>query len=416
MTLDSVMYTSDNPLKLGILREGKTPPDQRVPLTPDQCVLLQERFPELNITIQPSAVRRIRDAEYAAAGLNMQDDLSDCDVLIGVKEVNADELIADKTYLFFSHTHKLQPYNAQLLAEILKKRIRLIDYELLKRPSGRRIIGFGRWAGLVGAYNGIRAYGERNGSFSIPRAIDCLDLNDMLSTAKEVKLPENMRIVLTGHGRVGQGAKEVLDHLKIRSVHPDDFLRMDFPEPVYTHLDVSDYNRRKDGDAFDMSEFIAEPMLFESTFMPFAQRGDLFIAGHFWAEGSPFLFTRKDMRHPNWNVKVVADISCDIDGPVACTLRPSTIAGQLYGYDPKEQKECAATDADGITVMAVDNLPCELPRDASDGFGQELMEHVIPLLVLGDADGILDGASETTAKGTLNEPFEYLSGYVRGGQ
>ena len=410
------MYTSDNPLKLGILREGKTPPDQRVPLTPDQCVLLQERFPELNIAIQPSAVRRIRDAEYAAAGLNMQDDLSDCDVLIGVKEVNADELIADKTYLFFSHTHKLQPYNAQLLAEILKKRIRLIDYELLKRPSGRRIIGFGRWAGLVGAYNGIRAWGERNGSFSIPRAIDCLDLNDMLSTAKEVKLPENMRIVLTGHGRVGQGAKEVLDHLKIRSVHPDDFLRMDFPEPVYTHLDVSDYNRRKDGHAFDMSEFIGEPMLFESTFMPFAQRGDLFIAGHFWAEGSPFLFTRKDMRHPNWNVKVVADISCDIDGPVACTIRPSTIADPLYGYDPKEQKECAATDADGITVMAVDNLPCELPRDASDGFGQELMEHVIPLLVLGDADGILDGASETTAQGTLNEPFEYLSGYVRGGQ
>ena len=412
----SAMYTSDNPLRLGILREGKTPPDQRVPLTPDQCVLLQERFPELDIAVQPSPVRRIRDAEYAAAGLNMQEDLSDRDVLIGVKEVNAEELIPDKTYLFFSHTHKLQPYNAQLLAEILEKRIRLIDYELLKRPSGRRIIGFGRWAGLVGAYNGIRAWGERSGGFSIPRAIDCLDLNDMLAIAKGVNLPENMRIVLTGHGRVGQGAKEVLDHLKIRSVHPDDFLRMDFPEPVYTHLDVSDYNRRMDGSAFDMANFVAEPMMFESTFMPFAQRGDLFIAGHFWAEGSPFLFTREDMQHPDWKLKVVADISCDIDGPVACTIRPSTIADPLYGYHPHLQQECEATDSEGITIMAVDNLPCELQRDASDGFGQELMEHVIPLLVLGDADGILEGASETTKDGTLNAPFAYLSDYVKSGR
>jgi alanine dehydrogenase len=165
---------------LGILREGKTPPDQRVPLTPDQCVLLQQRFPELDIVVQPSPVRRIRDAEYASVGLVLQEDLSDRDVLIGVKEVNADDLLKDKTYMFFSHTHKLQPYNANLLAEILKKQIRLIDYELLKRPSGRRIIGFGRWAGLVGAYNGIRAWGVRHGSYSIPRAIDCRDLNDML--------------------------------------------------------------------------------------------------------------------------------------------------------------------------------------------------------------------------------------------
>ena len=409
-------YTSENPLRLGILREGKTPPDQRVPLTPDQCVLLQERFPELDIAVQPSPVRRIRDAEYASVGLKMQEDLSDRDVLIGVKEVNIEELIADKTYLFFSHTHKLQPYNANLLAEILKKRIRLIDYELLKRPSGRRIIGFGRWAGLVGAYNGIRAWGERTGSFAIPRAIDCLDLKDMLSTAKGVKLPDDLRIVLTGHGRVGQGAKEVLDKMNIRSVHPDDFLRMEFPEPVYTHLDVGDYNRRKDGAAFDMAEFIAEPMLFESTFMPFAQRGDLFIAGHFWAEGAPFLFTRNDMRQADWSLQVVADISCDIDGPVACTVRPSSIDDPLYGYHPGNEKECGISDREGITVMAVDNLPCELPRDASDGFGQELMEHVIPLLVLGDADDILEGASETTLAGELNEPFLYLADYAEQGK
>ena len=216
---------------------------------------------------------------------------------------------------------------------------------------------------------------------------------------------------------MGQGAKEVLDKMNIRSVHPDDFLRMEFPEPVYTHLDVGDYNRRKDGAAFDMAEFIAEPMLFESTFMPFAQRGDLFIAGHFWAEGSPFLFTRKDMRHDDWNLQVVADISCDIDGPVACTVRPSSIADPLYGYHPGNgRRNVASRIRTASRSWRWTIFPANFRRDASDGFGQELMEHVVPLLVLGDADGILDGASETTLAGELNEPFLYLADYAEQGK
>ena len=408
----TVHYTPEHPLRIGVLREGKTPPDQRVPLTPDQCVLLLEGYPQLKIVIQSSHVRRIRDAEYSAAGLEVRDDVSDCDVLIGVKEVNIEDLIPDKTYLFFSHTHKLQPYNAGLLAAVLDKRIRLIDYELLKRPSGRRIIGFGRWAGLVGAFSGIRACGLRSGTFDLPKAIDCRDLQEMLTHAKGVKLPANFKIVLTGHGRVGRGAREVLDHMKIRSVHPDDFLRMEFPEPVFTHLDVADYNERIDGGDFDMQAFIDDPLEFRSTFSRYTSAADLFIAGHFWAEGSPFLFTREDMRSPDWKVKVVADISCDIDGPVACTLRPSTIESPLYGYHPGTEQECMFSHPEGIAVMAVDNLPCELPRDASDGFGRELMDHVIPLLVEGDAEGILDAATETTLEGELNEPYAYLTEYV----
>jgi len=407
-----VLYTAENPLKIGVIREGKTPPDQRVPLTPDQCVLLHQRFPQLKITIQSSNVRRIRDVEYSAAGLEVQEDVSDCDVLIGVKEVNKEDLIPHKTYLFFSHTHKLQPYNAQLLSAILEKQIRLIDYELLKRPSGRRIIGFGRWAGLVGAYSGLRAFGLRSGQFELPKAIDCRDLNEMLEHARGIKLPANFKIVLTGYGRVGKGAREVLDHMKLRSVHPDDFLRMEYPEPVFTHLDVEDYNARKDGGEFDMGDFVSDPMDFKSSFPRFAQAADLFIAGHFWAEGSPFLFTREDMRSPKWKVKVVADISCDIDGPVACTLRPSTIENPLYGYHAATEQECTFDHPEGITVLAVDNLPCELPRDASEGFGRELMEHVIPLLLLGDADGILDAASETTLEGELNAPYAYLKDYA----
>ena len=411
-----MIYTPEHPLRIGVVREGKTPPDQRVPLTPEQCIELQQEFREIDLVVQPSAVRRIEDSEYIAAGVKLQEDLSDRDVLIGVKEVRIEDLIPNKTYLFFSHTHKLQPYNAKLLAAILERKIRLIDYELLKRPSGKRIIGFGRWAGLVGAYSGIRAYGLRSKRFELPRAIDCRDLKETLSHLKKVKLPASFKIILTGHGRVGNGAREVLEHMRIRSVHPDDFLRMDYPEPVYVHLDVADYNRRKDGGPFDMGDFVSDPTDFQSNFMRFAERANLFIAGHFWADGSPFLFTREDMRHPKWKIDVVADISCDIDGPVACTIRPSTIADPLYGYDPVSETECAFDDPQGITVLAVDNLPCELPRDASKGFGVELMEQVIPLLIEGDGDGILEGATETTLSGHLNPIFNYLAAYAERGR
>lgn len=412
-----MVYTQQNPIKIGVLREGKVPPDARVPLTPAQCQELIGRYPEVDLVVQPSPVRRIADAEYLAAGVRLQEDLSDRDVLLGVKEVNIGDLLPDKTYLFFSHTFKLQPYNAALLAALLHKRIRLIDYEALRRPSGKRIIGFGRWAGLVGTYNGFRAYGLRSDRFALPPAHTCRDLKEMLALLVEkVDLPDDFKIVLTGWGRVGMGAKEVLDHMKMRSVHLDDFLRMDYPEPVYVHLQVDDYNAHREGKSFDMKDFVSDPTSYRSDFMRFAERADLFIAGHFWAEGSPFLFTRADMRNPRWNIQVVADISCDIDGPVACTLRASTIDEPFYGYDPRTEAECEATDPAGITVMAVDNLPCELPRDASEGFGRDLMEHVIPLLIEGDRDAILAAATETTLEGKLNAPYAYLADYAAKGK
>ncbi len=414
--MDTPQPTPDQPLYIGVIREGKVPPDARVPLTPEHCVALERRYPQVRVLVQPSAVRRIADEEYRALGVTVTEDLAPCQILLGVKEVNKPDLLPDKTYLFFSHTHKLQPYNAALLAEVLRKRIRLIDYEMLKRPSGKRIIGFGRWAGLVGAYNGFRAYGVRSGRYTLKPATECRDLKEMLSElAQGLDLPADFKVVLTGSGRVGEGAKEVLDSLKMRHVHPDDFLRMDYPEPVYTRLEVEDYNAHNEGRPFSMAEFKDDPTSFHSTFPRFAHAADLFMAGHFWAEGSPYLFTRKDMRHPDWKVNTVADISCDIDGPVACTLRPSTIADPFYGYDPVTESEVAVGAPGSIAVMAVDNLPCELPRDASQGFGDELVEHVLPLLIEGDRDGILSGATETTSAGELHAPYRYLADYVAGG-
>ena len=399
-------------MKIGVVREGKTPPDQRVPLTPAQCAELKRSYPDVELVVESSEVRRISDDEYRAEGIDVAQDLGGCDVLLGVKEVPMDELIPDTTYLFFSHTYKLQPYNAKLLRTIVDKRIRLIDYELIKRANGRRVIGFGRWAGIVGAYNGLRAWGMRHGTFALPRAIDCADMKDMVSHAKAVDLPSHMKIVLTGGGRVGMGAHELLTSLGLREVHADAFLKEDFNEAVFTRLDVEQYNARKDGKPFDMEGFMADATGYKSTFMPYAEVADMYIAGHYWAEGSPFLFTREDMKSTSWNVKVVADVSCDIDGPVACTLRPSTIAEPLYGYNPSTESECAMDDPSGMTVMAVDNLPCELPRDASHGFGKEMMAHVIPLLVGGDRDNMLTNATETTLEGTLAPKFAYLQDYI----
>ena len=399
-------------MKIGVIREGKTPPDQRVPLTPAQCAELKRLYPDVELVVESSEVRRIGDDEYRQEGIDVVSDLQGCDVLLGVKEVPLNELRDDTTYLFFSHTYKLQPYNAKLLRTIVDKRIRLIDYELIKRANGRRVIGFGRWAGIVGAYNGLRAWGLRHKTFDLPRAIDCQDMKEMLAHAKAIDLPADMKIVLTGGGRVGMGAHELLSSLGLREVHGDALLSETFNEAVFARLDVHQYNARMDGKPFDMDEFVADATGYKSTFMPYAEVADMYIAGHYWAEGSPFLFTRDDMKRSTWKVKVVADVSCDIDGPVACTLRPSTIADPVYGYDPSAETECAYDAPEGITVMAVDNLPCELPRDASHGFGKEMMAHVIPLLVGGDRDDMLTNATETTLEGGLSPKFAYLQDYI----
>jgi len=400
-------------MKFGLIREGKLPPDERVALTPAQCQEFMERWPDEELVVQESEVRRISTEEYTEAGVTVVTDVSDCDVLIGVKEVNKEDLIAGKTYLFFSHTYKKQPYNAALLATILEKKVSLIDYEVLKKPDGKRIIGFGRWAGIVGAYNGLRAWGLREKSYNLPRAIDGKDLQEMISKAKAEALPKSLKIVLTGYGRVGKGAAELLDAVGIREVTKEEFLSKEYTDgPVYTHLGLSDYNARKDGGEFSRKAFKSDPNAHESSFLPYACAADIYIAGHFYAQGSPYIITRADFKHPQLRLKVVADVSCDIDGPVACTLRPSTVADPIYGYDAKNESECAIDTPGSITVMAIDNLPCELPRDASKGFGREMLNHVFPLLIEGDKDGVLAGARETGLDGELCEKYKYLQDYA----
>ena len=399
-------------MKLGVLKETKTPPDKRVPLSPLQCADIMEQFPNVEIVVQRSDIRKFKNEEYMDLGIPMSDDLSDCDILLGVKEVALDSFIPGKTYLFFSHTYKKQPYNAQLLKKILDLKIRLVDYEMIKESGGRRLIGFGRYAGVVGCYNAFRAYGFKHGLYELKPAHQCEDRVEMEEQLSKVELPKDTKIVLTGWGRVGHGAREIMKLLPVREVEPAKFVNGSFDGPVFSHLDSEEYNRRISDKGYDRDEFYSDPSGYESTFDQYSGIADLYVACHYWKEGSPFIFTRDNVKSENWRISVVADISCDIDGPVASTIRPSTIEEPFYGYNPQTESEDDPLKKGNVCVMAVDNLPCELPKDASEDFGNELIINVLPHLLGEDREGIILNATETTLKGELTEKFKYLQDYV----
>jgi saccharopine dehydrogenase (NAD+, L-lysine forming) len=399
-------------ITIGIIRETKTPPDKRVPLTPSQCSSLIERYDQLDILVQPSGYRCFSDDEYRAAGMTLSEDITSCDILMGVKEVKQEALIDQKTYLFFSHTAKKQPYNRELLQEVVRKGIRLMDYEYLTDEQGMRVVAFGRWAGVVGAYNGLRAYGLKGGDFDLMPAHECFDLEELRLELKKVEL-NNSRILLTGGGRVAGGALEILDQAGVKQVSPEDFLELSYDHSVYTRLDPWHYTRRKDGAAFNFAHFMKHPEQYENSIMPYATRTNIFVACHFWDPKSPVMISRDALAAGAYPISLVADISCDIDGPIAPTIRASTIASPFYGYDPATGSETRAFNKGAITVMAVDNLPGELPRDASADFGEALIANVIPEL-LGERDsGMVDRAS-IAANGRLTDLYGYLADYLEG--
>ena len=399
-------------MKFAVIQERKSPPDRRVVLDPKSCKNLLSTFPSAELIIESSPIRAFSDMDYSSAGLEVVADVSAAEVLIGVKEVPIEALIPNKSYFFFSHTIKKQPYNRKLLQAILDKNITLYDHETLVNESNHRLIGFGYYAGVVGAYNGLRALGLKLNCFELPKATD---LNDRaaLNAQLDLLIIPNVKIILTGSGRVGQGAKEILDHLNIKKVSVDQFLNNSFKEAVYVQLDVLDYCKRQDGTTLGKKDFFNYPEAYQSTFDRFTSVADFFIAGHFYGKGAPAFFTREQAKSPRFNLKVVADISCDIDGPVACTIRPSTIDKPIYGYDAETETEVNFSNASAIAVMAVDNLPCELPKDASEGFGQTFVEKIIPAFFNQDAFGVLK-RSKMTENGKLTDAFSYLQAYIEG--
>ena len=399
---------------IGVIKEGKTPPDKRVPLTPAQCVQVMNRFENVEVHVQKSPIRAFSDEEYERLGVKVVDDLFHCDIIMGVKEVKIEDLIPNKQFFFFSHTIKKQPYNRSLLRAIIENKIQLTDYEVLTDENESRLIGFGRYAGIVGCYNGFRTFGLKHNLYQLKPAHTCFDRKEMEGELSKVKLPNNAKVVLTGFGRVGYGAREILDLLPITEVDPDEFINESFSGPVYTHLNVEDYNAREDGESFNKAEFYSDGRGHVSTFPRFLRHTDMYVACHFWKSSAPFLFTREDLKAGDIRTSVIADISCDIDGPVASTIRPSKIADPIYGYNPISESENDYSKEGVIAVMAVDNLPCELPKDASGDFGNELIEKILPALLEKDPTGIIARGSETTKEGALSEYFSYLQPYLEG--
>lgn len=400
-------------VRLGIIREGKIPNDHRVPLTPRQCRTVEAQYPEVKIVVQPSPIRCFKDEEYEAEGIEVNEDLTSCDIIIGVKEVNLEDLIPEKRFMFFSHTIKKQPYNQKLLRTILDKKIQLIDYEVLKDKFDKRIIGFGRYAGIVGCYNGFRTLGLKLGLYELKAANQCANRKEMEGELSKIVLPADTRVVLTGWGRVGNGAREVIDMLPIKEVAPSEFLNEQFDAPIFTHLDIEDYYVPKDGSEFDKGEFYRSPEKYTAVLEQFIEKGtQMYIPCHFWSSKSPFLLTKECLKKEGLKLKVVADISCDIAGPIACTIRSSKIADPVYGYDPISETETDFMNEKAIAVMAIDNLPCELPKDASEDFGNELIKNVLPPLFREDPDRIIERGSETDLEGRLMPGFEYLSDYA----
>lgn len=400
-------------MKIGLIREGKTPTDKRVPFTPLQAEEIQLRFTDIKMLCQESDIRCFNDDEYRAHGIEVKKDVSECDILMGIKEVPIDLLIEGKTYFFFSHTIKKQAYNRKLLQAVLKKKIRLIDYEVLTDRQGNRLVAFGRYAGIVGAYNGLWAYGKRFNLFSLRRAHECFDVNDLKLELRKIKLPA-VKIILTGAGRVGKGSMETLDSAGIRKVNPHDFLTRTFQEPVYVQLSSADYHTHKEGRTFNREEFHKYPERYTSHFGDFTKVADILMAGAYWNPKAPVLFTRQEMLSPEFRIQVIADITCDIDGSIPSTKHATTIADPLYDYDAStDSVQPVFTNEKFVTVMAVDNLPCELPRSASEEFGQDLINKVLPVLNNIDEDDIIKRAT-IAEDGKLTAKYEYLFDYAYG--
>ena len=400
------------PLKIGVLRETKVPPVYRVALTPQQVARLKENFPHVEIVVQPGDTRCYTDDEYRDAGITVNENISDCSILIGLKETDVATVLNNKTYMLFSHTAKKQPYNRGLLQKMAKSGNTLIDYEYLTDTDNVRLAAFGYWAGVVGAYNGLLAYGKRFGYYDVKPAYNCFDIAEVKQELKKVKLPA-LKILITGGGRVAGGAKEILKQAGIRQVTPEAYLSDQFSEAVYAQIEPQHYTIRKDGSPFDFGHFIEHPDAYRSAFLPYTKVTDIYLACHFWDPASPVFITREDMTAGDFNIKVIADISCDLNGPIASTVRASTIDNPIYGYDPFSGREVHSFSDRSVTVMAVDNLPGELPRDSSHDFGESLLRSVIPALLGNDEQGIIRRAT-ILKNGELTAPFYYLKDFLEG--
>lgn len=396
-------------LNIGLIREGKMPADSRVALTPAQCKWLHKNFTDVTIKVQPSSTRSFTNKEYELAKVELNEDLSGCDVLLGIKEVPEEMLLPNKTYLFFSHTKKLQLYNQALFKKIIEQKITLIDYECLEHEDGARIIGFGFFAGIVGAHNGIMAYGNRTKTFNLKRVAASKDFRQLIHTYFGLKLP-NIKIAVTGSGRVAHGVLEIMNLMGIHQVEPEDYLRREFTYPVYVHLKGADLYKHFESKKYAREDFHNNPQNYTCTFKQFLPQTDILMNGVYWEKNIPRLFEMEDLKSADFRIKTIADITDDTGGSVPCNIGNATIDEPVYGVDKTSFNKTAPYEENSIDIMAVGNLPNELPRDASRYFGEQLIKFVLDDIRLGGSV-TLDKAT-LVKNGALTNEFSYMKEYA----
>jgi alanine dehydrogenase len=394
---------------IGLIREEKVPADNRVALTPAQCKWIHKNSQEVKIVVQSSPNRCFSDREYTQAGMEVKEDISDCDILLGIKEVPVTSLVENKTYLFFSHTKKKQPHNRRMLQSIIDKNITLIDYECLEHDDGQRIIGFGFFAGVVGAHNGMMAYGNRMGLYKMDRVYKQRSFRELIHTYFGLRIP-NVKIAVTGSGRVAHGILEIMNLMGIHEVEPDDYLKRRFSYPVYTQLKGVDLYRHKTTGGYSRQNFHDHPEDYECKFLPYAAQTDILMNGVFWDKNVPRLFEKTDIASDNFIIQTIADITDDVNGSVPVNVGDQTIEDPVYGINKKTLQKTEAYAPGSIDIMAVGNLPNELPRDASRYFGEQLIKYILEDLVKGGS-AIITRAT-IVKNGKLTKEFEYLEDYV----
>ena len=404
--------------KIAIIRESRSD-DRRTPLVPAHIKELLSTFSDLSISVQPSEHRCFSDQEYEEQGAIITEDLSACNLVLGVKEIEPDLLIPLKSYMFFSHTSKIQPDNSaaaqgtpgmdkkELLKEILKKKITLIDYENIRDDLSRRYLGFGRFAGIVGCYNSLNLYLETLGQQPMPRAHE-LNSYEKLKNNIDKRDFGNARIIITGDGRVARGSLEFLKFANIQKVLPDEYLQYNNSSAIFCNLPTSVYVSNKDGNVFDLQHFINSPEMYISVLDKYMPSTSMLISSHYWDPKSPRLFEKKDIEKYN-NLKVIGDITCDVNGSIPTTSRPSTIIDPYYYIDRTTLQEINQHNQ-ALAIMAVDNLPSELPKDSSKEFGDGIVKEVLPYILEKD-DGRIKRAT-ITKNGYFLPSYKYLTNYI----
>lgn len=396
-------------IKIGLIKEGKIPPDNRVALTPAQCKWLQKTYPGIKIFVQPSEHRCFSNHEYDRAGIEVSNDLKDCDILFGIKEVPVVDLLENKTYLFFSHTRKKQAHNQKLLQTILEKKCTLIDYECMEHEDGQRIIGFGFFAGIVGAHNGMMAYGNRTGAFHLERVYKQKDFKELIHSYFGLKLP-NIKIAVTGSGRVAHGILEIMNLMEAVELEKEEFVSREFAYPVYVQLKGADLYRHSVKGNYNREHFHEHPEEYECLFDQYIPHTDVLMNGIFWDVNVPRLFDIKRATDADFRIQVIADITDDTHGSVPINLGDQPIDNPVYGVDRVTLQKTLPYQPNSIDIMAVGNLPNELPRDASKYFGEQLIKYVLPDLFT-NSSRVIDDAT-IVKNGKLTKRFDYLHDYA----